>query len=113
MNSQRGLGTAALNKITPECVNVGKAIKTSSMIVLIMIVIALVLLIAAIIYNYVKKTESSDNDVQTENEEDKKKVIGGLAITSTVLVFLTALSSVWSLSVVSKAANKCIPAVVT
>lgn len=83
MNSAKSLGAAALNKITPECVNVGQAIKLS----LIMVVIALILLIAAIIYNYVKKTDTTDADVQKENEEKKTKVVGALSITGTVLVF--------------------------
>lgn len=113
MSSARSLGAAALNKITPECVNIGKSIKMSSTVVLAMIIIALILLISAIIYNYVKKTDSTDTDAQHENENKKKKVVGGLSITGTVLVFITALASIWDLSVVSKAANRCILAQTT
>lgn len=113
MNSAKNLGAAALNKITPECINVGKAIKLSSTVVLVMVVIALILLISAIVYNYVKKTESTDTDTQTENEDNKKKVVGALSITGTVIVFLSLLASVWDFSVVSKAANRCIPTVLS
>lgn len=109
MNSTKGLGASALNKITPECANIGKTVKMVSIVTLLMIVVAAVLLIAAIIYNYARKTESTDADEQARNEESKRKVIGALTITGTVLVFLASLSSVWDYSVVSKAVNKCIP----
>lgn len=114
MNSSKNLGATVLNKITPECANIGQSIKMSSTIVLVMVVIALILLVSAVIYNYVKKEDSNaDAATKSKAEDDKKKVIGALNITGIVLVFLTALSAIWELSVVSKAANRCIPTVVS
>lgn len=111
MNTAKNLGVNALNKITPECVNIGKSIKLSAAIVLIMVVLAVILLIAAIVYNYVKKTESSDADIQAANEAKKKKVVGALTITGAVITFLSGIAALWDFTVVSKAANRCIPSV--
>ncbi|ATY70259.1 hypothetical protein [Tomelloso virus] len=109
MSSMKGLGTSAINKITPECANIGKSVKVVSLVVLIMVIIATILLVAAIIYNYVKKTANDDAEVQAENEAKKKKVIGGLSITGAVVVFLSALAAIWEYSVLSKAVHRCIP----
>lgn len=98
-----------MNKLTPECMNIGSSVKMVSLVTLITIIAAAILLVATIIYNYMKKTDSTDAEAQKTNEEKKKKVIGALSITGTVIVFLSALSSIWGYSVVSKAANKCIP----
>lgn len=108
MNSVKNLGSMALSKITPECVNVGRSIKLTSIFSMCLVLVCLIFLISVIIYNYIKKTDSTDADIQKENEDKKRKVQGGILITTTVTLALTLLVSVWGVSVVSKAANRCI-----
>lgn len=109
MNSPKvGLGTAALQKITPGCVNIVKTVKMVSILTLILTLIAATLLIIAIIYNYARKTDSSDADEQTRNEESKRKMIGALASIGTAFIGVAALFAVWGYSVLSKAVKTCI-----
>lgn len=109
MNTPRNLASSAVNRLAEDCTNIGKSIKLSATIVLIMVFIALILLVSAIIYNYVKKIDATTTDGQAaELENKKKKVVGGLTIASSVLLLLTSLAAIWDLSVVSKAANKCL-----
>lgn len=105
---RNGLLATATRYITPECSNLSKSIKMSSMFSLILIILTLILLIAAIVYNYVKKTPVGSSVDASKDEDNKKKVIGGLVITSTVISALAAAISAWSFGIVGKAANTCI-----
>lgn len=109
MNSTRNLASAALGKITPECQNLGRSIKLSSMVVLIMIIVAVILLVSAIIYNYMKKNDAPDAETIHATDDTKKKVVGALTITSTVIIFITAFAAIWQMQIASKAVRMCIP----
>lgn len=104
----RGVTSAIVNKMTPECVNLGRSIKTSAILAVVMIVIVVILLVASILYSYLKKTADPDGDKEKENEEHKKKTVAFLAISGTVIAFLTTFVSIWQLSVASKAVQSCL-----
>lgn len=103
-----------LNRVIPECHNIGRSIKTSATAIVVLIVIVLILMVATILYSYLKKvgteggTTTNISDEAKNNENKKKKVVGGLTITSTVLIFITAFIAVYQMSAVSRAARQCI-----
>lgn len=104
-----------LNRVIPECHNIGRSIKTSATAIVVLIVIVLILMVATILYSYLKKvgndgstTNNLVNDDVKKDENKKKKVVGGLTITSTVLIFITAFIAVYQMSAVSRAARQCI-----
>lgn len=94
--------------LTPECGNLTRSIKWSSMIVIIVLLVAFILLIGAIIYNYVKKIPSDTN--QKDNENKKKKIVGGMTIGSVVVLGIGLISSIWQYTAVSKTSKLCLPA---
>lgn len=97
---------------TPECGNLSKSIKISSLITMIVILIAFVLLGTAIGYNYIKKTtttKAGSTEQDTSMTDDKKKkIVGALNISAVVVLGLALLSGVWEFSVVSRTVNNCL-----
>lgn len=110
MSAQPGSATAAFNRaravITPECQNIAKSIKFSSLLTIFVVLVAVILLASALIYNYVKKIPTGTN--AGEGEATKKKVVGGLTIASLVVLVISLLTSIWEYAVVAKAADTCI-----
>lgn len=105
----RAANTNLMNRIVPECQNIGRSIKTSATVIVVMIVIVLILLVVSILYSYLKKVDASlSQDSVTAQENNKKKVVGGLTITASVLIFITAFVAVYQMSAVSRAARQCI-----
>lgn len=92
--------------ITPECQNIAKSIKFSSLITIVVVLIAFVLLGAALIYNYVKKIPTGAE--AAEKEAAKKKVISGLTIASLVVLGISLVVAIWEYAIVSKAADVCL-----
>ncbi|AQN78586.1 ACH96171.1 GrBNV gp95-like protein [Kallithea virus] len=106
MNSNRN---STVGRLIPECQDLSKSIKMSSLVVLVLIVLALILLVAAILCNYLYKTDSTNSSSASEaKEKNKKKLVGALTITSAVLVFLSTFSAIWQYSVASKTVKACL-----
>lgn len=78
---------------------------------MIVVLISLVLLLSAIIYNYVKKVSASAAGT-AEQEAKKLKVVGGLAITSAVVLLISFVISIWGTTIGAKTANVCLNPVV-
>lgn len=94
--------------LTPECTGLTKSIKVSSAIVIVVIFIAFVLLTAAVVYNYVKQIKNdADKD---SNDAKKKKLVGGMTISSIVVLGVALLSSIWQYTAVSRTSKLCLPA---
>lgn len=93
--------------ITPECNNLSRSIKNISMFNMILLFISLVVLLGAVLYNYLKKVPSGTDAGTVENK--KKKVVGAATITSTVLLAISFLTSVWDYVIAAKTANQCLP----
>lgn len=106
-SGNRNVSTALLSKLTPECNNLGRSVKTSATLILVMIVIALVLLIAAIIYSYVKKLHTTDASQMEAEEENKKKVVGILSITSSIVLAITTFVAIWQFNIAAKTVKIC------
>lgn len=104
----RAANSNLINRIVPECQNIGRSIKTSATVIVVMIVIVLILLVVSILYSYLKKIDTSPSLDVTAQETHKKKVVGGLTITASVLIFITAFVAVYQMSAVSRAARQCI-----
>lgn len=94
--------------LTPECSNLTRSIKASSMLVIFVILAAFILLTAAVVYNYVKKIPTGTNQESEENK--KKKVVGGMTIASIVILGVAVLSSIWQYTAVSRTSKLCLPA---
>jgi hypothetical protein len=98
--------------ITPECENLTKSLKWSSLFSLILLTISLILLFVAVIYNYVKKTtvnSSGGGQAPSQDEEEKKqKVIAGLSITSVISVSIAFLIKIWDFTIATKTVKTCL-----
>lgn len=99
----RNVTTALMAKLTPECNNLGRSIKTSATFVCVMVILALVLLVTAIIYSYVKKVDDTNADASA----NKKKVVGGLSITASVVLAVTTFIALWQFNVAAKTVKIC------
>lgn len=104
----RAANTNLMTRIVPECQNIGRSIKTSATVIVVMIVIVLILLVVSILYSYLKKIDATLTLDVASQESHKKKVVGGLTITASVLIFITAFVAVYQMSAVSRAARQCI-----
>jgi len=93
--------------VTPECENLGRTIKSVSVLLIIFIVVTVVLLIVAISYNYMKKG-ATDADHAAEEEARKGKIIGGLSITGALTACISMIMSVWLTSVAGKMTAQCL-----
>lgn len=121
MNRPGISGAQIMNKLSVECPNLGKSIKFSSGLALIMVSIALLFLVASILYEYLKKVEVISGGLGPGEignapaphgitATKKRKVVGGLAITSAVILFLSMIISVYQFAISSKNVNNCIRA---
>lgn len=105
----RSVTSNLLARSVPECQSIGRSIKTSSTIIVVLLVLALIVMVICILYSYMKKLgETTSSDYQLRDKE-KKRVIGGLSITSSVLIFIAAFVAVYQMSPISKAVRQCIP----
>lgn len=99
----RNVTTALMAKLTPECNNLGRSVKTSASVLCVMVILALVLLVTAIIYSYVKKVDATNTDANA----NKKKVVGGLSITASIVLAITTFVALWQFNVASKTMKIC------
>lgn len=100
------------NALTPECENLSKSLKLTSLITLVLTSIATILLLVAIIYNYVKRSKGTTRaDAGTSNSTDEEKtakIVGALSISGSVAVALTFLLKIWDFTVAAKTAKTCL-----
>lgn len=101
MSTLSGRAKAAL---TPECNQLSKSIKLSATVLLVVIGLGLILLVMATFYNYMKKTET------TEEDNKKEKLIGYLSIASTLIIGVDLLASMWQYSIASRTTAVCLTA---
>jgi uncharacterized protein YpmB len=91
---------------TPECANLSKGVKFSSLIAIVVVLIAFVLLGSALIYNYTKKIPEGTEAAAADKK--KKQIIGGLTIASVVALGVSLVVDIWQYVIVSKAVNQCL-----
>lgn len=83
-------------RITPECINMGKSITTSGIILILISIALVIMLIISTVYNYQKSSSSSDDTTTTDGDTDSKtKTSGVLQIICTVLGVITLLVGIW------------------
>lgn len=97
-----GVGARIRGAITPECSNLSKSIKMTSLLSLIFIVICMIILVVAISFNYFKK-------VGTGFTEDKKRsVLNGMLYGAAGVALISTLVSIWQYSVAAKTVKSCL-----
>lgn len=94
------------SSLTPECGNLSRSVKLSSLVNLVLGLLAFVMLGAALLYNYMKKIPSGDGSAAAETS--KKKIVGNLTIAGLVTTGLQFVVSVWSYAIASKTINQCL-----
>lgn len=122
MSTTSGLIRTVRSAITPECNNLGRSIKTSSWLIVVFLAIAIILMLIAVIYNYKGTPKStvpattgagagagaSGGTTATTDEDKKNKIVDSLSIAGMAFTVISLLISIWSASVVGKAANNCL-----
>lgn len=93
---------------TPECSNLSRGVKFSSLITIVVVLVAFVLLGSALIYNYTKKVPDGNDAAATDKK--KKQIIGGLTIASVVMLGVSLIVAIWQYVIVAKAMNQCLVA---
>lgn len=108
-SGQRTASAALLSRMAPECQQMGRSIKTVSMVLFLMVLVAFVLMIVAIIYSHVKNN-NTNNDAQERatTDENKKKVVAGLTLSSTVILAISTFVALWQVNVSGKTAKLCL-----
>lgn len=104
-----GVGGRIRSAITPECANLSKGVKVSSLIAIVVVLIAFVLLGSALIYNYTKKIPEGSEAANADKK--KKRIIGGLAIASVIALGISLVVDIWQYVIASKAVNQCLTSV--
>lgn len=79
-----------------ECEAAKNSLKSSSTIILVMVIVVVILLVGAIVYNMIKRDTDSEGDAIS-----KKRIVGGLSITSAVVLVLTVFAVFWNRSLTS------------
>lgn len=89
-------------RITPECVNMGRGITTSGIILILISIALVIMLIISTVFVYYKsnksttKTAGSNTKSDEETDDEKKlKTSGVLQIICTVLGVCTLLVGIW------------------
>lgn len=88
------------DKIMPECTNILKSVKVSSMVMIGLLLIAVVLLFGAVLYGWLYKPKAGDEDKKT-------KILNTLTISGSILSLISLLAAFWTMSVSSRAINLC------
>lgn len=102
-----------MNKITPECANLGKSLKMSGMVVIILAVIGTILCIVGVVYSQMNTTKDKDStraDSETDEDKDKKKkkVTLWMYIGAIVVLVIGCIASVWNMTIGAKTTKTCI-----
>lgn len=85
----------AKSALTPGCENLGKTVKTSSLMIIVVVLIALLLLSATMFMHYYGKGKMD-------------KWINGLSIAHAVFMTIALLTSIWDNRIVAKTVKQCL-----
>ncbi len=97
------VGQNFVRRVSPECQNLSPSVVTAATIQLILIFIVLIILIIAAVYaNFAKTVDGVD-------AQKKSKQINGMVIAAAVLVGITAIISIWNITI-SGRLKKCVEA---
>lgn len=91
----------ARSLITPECTNLARGIRTSSMTIIVVVLIAFTILSGLLIYNYFIRDRTSTSKLI-------KSVVVGLDITCITFLGIALLASIWDNIIVSKTVKQCL-----
>nr|AHW98258.1 GrBNV_gp95-like protein [Nilaparvata lugens endogenous nudivirus] len=94
--------------VTPECENLSKTIKLSSLGSLILISIVVILMFVVIIIQYMVKKKTSDPPQMLEEKKKTTTWISALSLASFVVAVLLLFVTMWDVTVVSKTTNNCL-----
>lgn len=101
------------NKITPECINLGKSLKLTGALVLVVSILAMICIIVALVYSQMKskdkKVNAAGDEEPTDDDEDKKKKVTlWMLIGTLILTIAASIMGIWNWAIASKAAKTCI-----
>lgn len=96
-----------------ECQNMGPSVKFASLVLIILIFVTVAIMVATLIYNQMKTVNNSANPTEStetaaEASEKKRKTVGYMTMSSTILGVITAIAAIWQFNSVSKAVKVCL-----
>lgn len=114
MSSSRGssLPSSLMNKVTPECQNLGKSLKLTGIATLAAVILIIILSAIALVYLYKDNKEDpvtpDANDGGTTTTDSNKKISMWLTIGTFAAAIIAGGIGLWNVTVSSKAAKTCI-----
>jgi hypothetical protein len=130
MSTAPGTFTTKISRaLSPECDNLSKTVKMTSLISLVVLVIAFLLIVFALLYNYMQKPHSNpvisnptatdrqqqqpamedahDNNTMTDKQQ---KLLHGMSIATSAAVVIDLIAKLWDYKVSAKTIKLCLGA---